>query len=204
MADGSRRRSWVGVSLIGLAGVLVLTGVAYAVFGTQADATAGNAATSPEVTGSVSQLPARQLGKSGLPLPRFVSLKTDRVNVRRGPSSEHGVSWVFNRRELPVEIVAEFDHWRRVRDADGEEGWIYQSLLAGRRTAMVAPWRKDNNVTMMNAPAKDAATVALVRGGVIGRINTCDGDWCSLSVAGYEGWIEQAMLWGVYPGEYIR
>lgn len=192
------------MSVIGLVAVLVLSGVAYALFGTQTDATARNALASPETTGSTSQLPDRQLGKSGLPLPRFVSLKTDRVNVRRGPSSEHGVSWVFNRRELPVEIVAEFDHWRRVRDADGEEGWIYQSLLTGRRTAMVAPWRKDNNVSMLTAPSKTAAKVAFIRGGVIGRINSCNGDWCSLNVDGYEGWIEQAMLWGVYPGEFIK
>lgn len=204
MARVSSRRSWVGLSLLGLTGVLVLAGVSYALFGSQTNATAGNVAASPEATGSTSQLPARQLGKSGLPLPRFVSLKTDKVNVRRGPSSEHGVSWVFNRRELPVEIVAEFDHWRRVRDADGEEGWIYQSLLAGRRTAMIAPWRQDNNVSMLSQPDKNAAKVALVRGGVVGRINSCNGDWCSLNVEGYEGWIEQAMLWGVYPGESIK
>ena len=188
-----------------LTGMVVLVGVAYAFFVARNDASAtANAAAIDEATASISALPERQLGKSGLPLPRFVSLKTDRVNVRRGPSSEHGVSWVFKRKDLPVEIVAEFDHWRRVRDSDGEEGWIYQSLLTGRRTAVVAPWRLDNSVPMMSSPDAKSDKVALVRGGVVGHIRSCTGDWCSIDVNGYAGWMEQAMLWGVYPGERIN
>ncbi len=203
MGTVARRRGLVSISLMVLAGLCVVSGVAYALFGARSNATAGAQTASAVTTASTSQLPKRDLGKSGLPLPRFVSLKTDRVNVRRGPSSEHGVSWVFTRKQLPVEIVAEFDHWRRIRDAEGEEGWIYQSLLTGRRTAMVAPWRKDNNVAMMSAPDHQASKVALVRGGVIGRVDSCNGNWCQLDVEGYSGWIEQAMLWGVYPGEAI-
>ena len=200
-ATGRGRFSLIVMALTGFA---VMAGVSYAIFGVRSDATASSAVSSPEITASISPVPSRNVGKSGLPLPRFVSLKTDRVNVRRGPSSEHGVSWVFTRKELPVEIVAEFDHWRRVRDADGEEGWIYQSLLAGRRTAMIAPWRQGNNIAMMTSPDHTAGKVAHIRGGVVGRIKSCNGDWCSIDVEGYNGWIEQAMLWGVYPGEQIN
>ncbi len=188
---------------MGLTGLFVLAGIAYAVFGARSDATAGSTGASGEITGLIPALPARSLGKSGLPLPRFVSLKTDRVNVRRGPSSEHDVSWVFTRKELPVEIIAEFEHWRRVRDSDGEEGWVYQSLLTGRRTAMVAPWRK-SSVPMHAEPSTVSAKVAYVAGGVVGRVRSCDGKWCRIDASGFEGFIDQAMLWGVYPGEQVN
>ena len=143
----------------------------------------------------------RQSGPSGLPVPRYVSLKTDRVNVRRGPSTEHQVIWVFAQRGLPVEIIAESDLWRRVRDSDGEEGWVYHSLLAGRRTGLVAPWRKGENVRLHNAPKTSADLVAMLQAGVIGEVERCTGKWCEFSVKGYSGWIRQEMLWGVYPGE---
>lgn len=189
---------------MGVAGLLVLAGIAYAVLGARSDATAGSTEATQQTTGSIAALPARSVGKTGLPLPRFVSLKTDRVNVRRGPSNEHDVSWVFTRKELPVEIIAEFEHWRRVRDSDGEEGWIYQSLLAGRRTAMVAPWRKNNKIAMHTEPSANSVKVALVSGGVVGRVQSCDGKWCYINVDNYEGFVEQAMLWGVYPGEQVK
>src|SRR5215213_1305038 len=76
---------------------------------------------------------------SGLPVPRFVSLKSDKVNVRAGPTKDHDVAWVYNRAALPVEVTAEFETWRRIRDWEGAEGWVYHSLLSGRRTALVAP-----------------------------------------------------------------
>src|SRR6476646_8312916 len=78
-------------------------------------------------------------GASGLPVPRFVSLKSDKVNVRAGPTKDHDVAWVYNRAALPVEITAEFENWRRIRDWEGAEGWVYHSLLSGKRTAVVVP-----------------------------------------------------------------
>ncbi len=204
MSRHATRRYGVSAIAMGMLGVFVLAGIAYAILGARSDATAGGTAISGEITGSIAALPVRSLGKSGLPLPRFVSLKTDRVNVRRGPSSQHDVSWVFTRKELPVEIIAEFEHWRRVRDSDGEEGWVYQSLLAGRRTAMVAPWRKDNTVPLHIEPSEVSTKIAFISGGVVGRVKSCDGDWCHVTVADYEGFVEQAMLWGVYPGEQVE
>ncbi len=150
--------------------------------------------------GTLAALPMMK-GPSGLPLPRFVSLKSDRVRVRRGPSTQYQVAWVYRARGLPVEIIAEFEDWRRIRDADGEEGWIRRSLLSGWRTAMIAPWRKEERLPLRARPEKDAQTVAMLSSGVIGRVVSCTGSWCRLKVSGYEGWIEQAMLWGVYAGE---
>src|ERR1700754_1083454 len=81
---------------------------------------------------------------SGLPVPRFVSLKSDRVNVRAGPTKDHDVTWVYTRAGMPVEITAEFDNWRRIRDWEGAEGWVYHSLLSGRRTAVVVSKAKND------------------------------------------------------------
>ena len=96
---------------------------------------------------------AEQTGTAtGLPVPRYVSLKTDRVNLREGPSKEHATTWVFQRAGLPVEITAEFETWRKVRDSEGAEGWVLHSLLSGRRTALVAPWKKTENFQIFTAP----------------------------------------------------
>jgi SH3-like domain-containing protein len=76
-------------------------------------------------------------GPSGLPVPRFVSLKAERVNVRSGPTKDNDVNWVYTRAGLPVEIIAEYDNWRRIRDWEGGEGWVLHSLLSGRRTALI-------------------------------------------------------------------
>ena len=155
------------------------------------------------------QNPELKLGEkigsvSGLPLPRFVSLKADRVNLREGPSREHRTTWVFQRAGLPVEITAEFDVWRKVRDSEGTEGWVLHSLLSGRRTALVAPWKKGDVFTLYATPSKHATPVAKLQSGVIASIKSCDGHWCHVSGEGFEGYIRQTSLWGVYPNEKIN
>jgi len=144
----------------------------------------------------------QQIGTvTGLPLPRFVSLKSDRVNLREGPSKDHRTTWIFQRAGLPVEITAEFDIWRRIRDSDGSEGWVLHTLLSGRRTGLVAPWRKAEEFSLRANPNADAAMRAKLQSGVIGALKSCNGAWCRLSGEGFDGWIEQDKLWGAYPGE---
>lgn len=146
----------------------------------------------------------KSVGPSGFPIPRFVSLKTDKVNVRRGPSSDHAVAWVFQRKGMPVEIVAESDNWRRIRDSDGEQGWILQNMLSGKRTAAAAPWRRGETLPLHSSPEQSSGLVAQLSAGVVGDVSSCTGEWCEFSAGGYEGWIEQTMLWGVYPGEVVE
>ncbi len=145
-----------------------------------------------------------KIGPSGLPIPRFVSLKADRVNVRRGPSKNYAIEWIFARQGLPVEIVAESENWRQVRDSDGAEGWVFHSLLSGRRTALVAPWLKQRTLPMHRAPKATASIIAQVEPGVLGRIERCDGTWCMMVVDNFQGWMPQEALWGAYPGEVIE
>lgn len=147
---------------------------------------------------------AQQLGPSGLPLPRFVSLRANRVNLRVGPGTNYAVEWMYLKSGLPVEIIQEYDNWRRVRDAEGAEGWINQSLLSGNRTAVVAPWHKgkdDVQVNLYGEANRAAAIRAYLEPGVIGSIQACNGEWCEMDFAGHRGWIEQAQVWGAYPGE---
>jgi SH3-like domain-containing protein len=143
---------------------------------------------------------------SGLPLPRFVSLKTDKVNVHGGPTKDHEVSWVYTRAGLPVEITAEFENWRRIRDWEGAEGWVYHSLLSGRRTASVAPKAKakDEVLPLYSKPDSHSGVVAKLQAGVLGAVKRCDGTWCRLTGEGFDGWIEQSRLWGVYPNEKVE
>jgi SH3-like domain-containing protein len=140
---------------------------------------------------------------SGLPIPRYVSLKADRVNLREGPSKDHRTTWIFQRAGLPVEITAEFEIWRKVRDSEGTEGWVLHSLLSGRRTALVAPWKKGIESILYRKASVSAAPVAKLQPNVIVSVKGCDGVWCHVSGSGFDGFIQQSELWGVYPNEKI-
>jgi SH3-like domain-containing protein len=156
------------------------------------------------------QPPGGRLG-TGLPVPRYVSLKTDRVNLREGPSKDHRTEWVFQRAGLPVEIVAEYETWRRIRDSEGTEGWVLHSLLSGRRTALVMPWAKGGAKPLsLRAEAADqSATIAWLQPGVIVNVKACTSHWCEIVVVrdgapDIEGYMHQDKLWGVYPDEKVE
>lgn len=145
-------------------------------------------------------------GSSGLPLPRFVSLKSSKVNLRIGPGLGYPVEWMYLRAELPMEIIQEYDNWRRVRDVEGAEGWINQSLLSGRRTAIAAPWQrgKDTELLLRAGPETTARIVARLEPGAIGAIRSCNGQWCEIEFSGHKGWLSQTQIWGAYPGESYK
>jgi SH3-like domain-containing protein len=141
---------------------------------------------------------------SGLPVPRFVSLKPDRVTVRGGPNRDHEIAFVFTRSGLPVEITAESDNWRRIRDWEGAEGWVYHSLLSGRRTALVAAKQPDELVPLYDKPDGQSSLVARLQPGVLASVKHCSGAWCRVFGPGFDGWIAQERLWGVYANEKIE
>jgi len=141
---------------------------------------------------------------SGLPVPRFVSLKADRVNVRGGPDKDHDVTFIYTRVGWPVEITAEFENWRRIRDSDGTEGWVYHSLLSGKRTAAVQLKSKTDLAPIYDKPDAKSAVTAKLQVGVLGTVKRCTGKWCQIAGDGFDGWIEQNELWGVYPDEKVE
>ncbi len=147
---------------------------------------------------------SQQIGPSGLPLPRFVSTKSAPVNIRMGPSRDHEVAWTFVKAGVPVEITQEFDIWMRIRDSEGQEGWVQKTLISGKRTALVAPWEKKGTTTMRDRPDAAARIVANVESGVLVDVSECSGTWCRVSANGVKGWMEQGRVWGVYADENIR
>lgn len=134
---------------------------------------------------------------TNLPLPRFVSLKAAEANVRRGPSLTHRIDWVYKRRDMPLEVVAEHGHWRQVRDRDGAGGWVHYSLLSGVRTVLVL----QDMLPLLAQPAPEAKVNARLELGVVANLGECQPEWCWLSVNGYKGWAPKARLWGVKLSE---
>jgi len=141
---------------------------------------------------------------SGLPVPRFVSLKSDRVNVRSGPNKDQEVRWVYTRTGMPVEITAEFENWRRIRDWEGAEGWVYHTLLSGKRTAVVMPKSKDELVPLFENAQSESSVAARLQSGVLGQLKSCNGSWCEFAGKNFTGWLRQERLWGAYPNEKVE
>lgn len=137
---------------------------------------------------------------SGLPIPRFVSLRSDKVFMRTGPALRYPIRWIYVRQGMPIEIVQEFDTWRKVRDISGEEGWIHQSLLSGRRNVIVS---NDNGTTLTRKPDLTSKAVVSLEQNVQAAIEICEGAWCKVTSGGFSGWAEKKSLYGVYQSEEL-
>ncbi len=134
---------------------------------------------------------------SGLPIPRFVSLKSDKVHLRVGPGKDYPIEWIYTKRGLPVEIIAEYDVWRKIRDHQGTEGWVHQQRLSGRRMAITTAEKQP----LRRAEDAKAPVLAEIEQGVVTRILECDAAWCRIEVSGFRGWTQRTGLWGIYPSE---
>jgi SH3-like domain-containing protein len=139
---------------------------------------------------------------TGLPIPRFVALRTDDVNLRKGPGFRYPIEWVYQRRDLPVKILREFEVWRLVETPDGTRGWMHEATLIGLRTFVV----QGADATLRREPHEDAAAVAILKVGVIGRLRSCDAGaaWCRVRVGDYGGWLKRTQFWGTLPGEAVH
>jgi SH3-like domain-containing protein len=158
----------------------------------------------PAVIGQPKPVPEQDPNKGSvtqLPIPRFVSLRADEVYLRAGPGTRYPIEWVYKRRELPVEILREFDVWRLVQDPDGIKGWMHQATLSGRRSFMVT----GAEATLRRDPQETAAPVAVLKAGVIGRLRSCaaGADWCQVQVGDYRGYLMRSQFWGTLPAEAV-
>lgn len=138
---------------------------------------------------------------SGLPVPRWVTVKAARVNVRRGPSLEHDILWTYVKPGTPIEVDQEYFSWRRIRDANGAVGWVKAAMLDGRRNVQVTGVV---NAPLLSAPKPDAETLAFAAPGLVAQLVACEGDWCEVSTRGYDGYVARDRLWGVYPHEHLK
>mgnify|MGYP000574729525 CR=1 FL=1 len=146
-------------------------------------------------------MPEHRVGPvTGYAIPRFVSLDASTGNARRGPSRSHRIDWVFQRRNMPMMVVAEHGHWRRVVDRDGAGGWMHYALLSGVRSAIV----ESDLVELRHRPSPDGTPRAQVERGVIGRLSECQIDWCLMEVGGYSGWVPKSAIWGVEAEEVFE
>lgn len=134
---------------------------------------------------------------TNLALPRYVSMKASKANVRRGPSLTHRVDWVFKRRDMPMRITAEHGHWRRVEDPDGMGGWMHYSMISGTRTVLV----EKDMLQLMVRPDAAAPIAAALELGVVARLGDCSTEWCELRTGGFKGWAPKTRVWGVAANE---
>jgi SH3-like domain-containing protein len=138
---------------------------------------------------------------TGLPLPRFAALRSDEVNLRAGPGTRYPIDWVYKRRDLPVQILREFEVWRLVQDPDGIKGWVHQATLTGRRSLIVT----GSDATLRRDPKDNASAVAILKPGVIGRLRSCPAasDWCQVQVGDYRGYLKRGQFWGTLANEVV-
>ncbi|MEJ0017977.1 MAG: SH3 domain-containing protein [Acetobacteraceae bacterium] len=138
---------------------------------------------------------------TGLPLPRFAALRSDEVNLRAGPGTRYPIQWIYKRRELPVQILREFEVWRLVQDPDGIKGWVHQATLTGRRSFVVT----GGDATLRRSADDGASAVAVLKAGVIGHIRSCpaNADWCQVQAGDYRGYLRRGQIWGTLPGEVV-
>lgn len=147
---------------------------------------------------------------TGLQIPRFVSLKSKRVNLRVGPGRKYSVQWLYVNPGLPVEIIQEYDQWRQIRDSEGTEGWVFHSLLSGKRTAIIAPWdrtKDDGQATFAKAystSSTDGSIAASLEPGLVVKIESCGKSWCNIANKSFSGYLPKPKIWGVYPEELIE
>jgi SH3-like domain-containing protein len=138
---------------------------------------------------------ARETGSdTGLPIPRFVSLRADTVNMRAGPGLRYPIEWVFKRQGLPMAVLEEFNAWRKVRTADGTRGWVHAAMLTGKRTARVVG---GSMRALLAEPADTASTIALVEPGAIGTLDDCNGAYCRVDLGAHSGWLKRSDIFGV-------
>lgn len=137
---------------------------------------------------------------SGLAVPRFVSLKSNTVNMRVGPGHEYPLQWVYVRKNLPLKVISEFDVWRKVVDHEGVIGWVHGQLVSLKRYAVIT----SANAKLRGAPHQDAAVAAIVESGVLMEIDYCERQWCRLSSTTIRGWLERSKFWGVLPDEDLK
>ena len=147
---------------------------------------------------AVSLLPAVAGRADGAFVPHFVSLRHETVNVRAGPGTRYPIAWVFKRQNLPVEALAEFDSWYKVRYADGDQGWIHRRLLSSQRTAIVMARTPQS---LYRDPDPNSTLMLVAEPGVQGTLLACKGAWCRLEIERLKGWVAREVLWGVYPHE---
>jgi len=177
---------------------------ALGIFALPAYAQGGDGAAATQSSAAVLEKRKQAFHATGLPLPRFVSLGKEEVYVRAGPGQKYPIEWVYTRKNYPVEVILEFGNWRKVRDIEGEEGWVFHALLSGKRHAII---KGKGHISVYTKAQKSETNksrrVAKLEPLVVVALEGCRDLWCKVSVKGYRGWVQRKSLWGVYEHEFF-
>jgi SH3-like domain-containing protein len=138
-------------------------------------------------------------GETNLPTPRFVSIKSNEVNTRVGPGDNYPIKWVIVKKALPVEVVEEYQHWRKIRDVSGDEGWVHSAMISGERSAIIL----NKNWEVKSKPELTSKTIATIEKGVVVGLNKCSNEACEVRIGKVDGWLPRAALWGIYKNEMV-
>ncbi|PCI61076.1 MAG: hypothetical protein COB37_08840 [Kordiimonadales bacterium] len=154
------------------------------------------------LTSPLAAQPKQTIGASGNPIPRFISIRDDKALMRTGPGRQYPIKWVFKRKYLPLEVVAEYDVWRQVRDNEGAMGWMHSQLFirGGRRFAVI----RGKTRSLFRDKSLDSPIAITAEAGVIGEIIACEGIWCQINIQDHTAWIERRHLWGIYKNEVVK
>ncbi len=147
--------------------------------------------------------PGPEIGSvTQLPVPRFVSLRSDDVNVRAGPGFQYPVNWVYQREGLPVEIIGEFNVWRQILAPDGGTGWVHEATIRAKRGFYVTA----DEAALLSAARPNASIVAYLKNGVSGSLLRCSADsqYCKVAIKYETGYLARADFWGTFPNEAVK
>jgi len=155
------------------------------------------------LTGVISPAQAEEGDETGLPLPRMVSLRSAKINGHSGPGMRYPIEWIYKQKGAPVEIISEFEYWRKIRDWEGTESWVHKVMLSERRFIKVMNSGENN---IYAKPDETSRVLAKVEDGVVGEIEKCptrDG-LCLIKFDNIKGWMPRHVLFGVYKDEVIK
>jgi SH3-like domain-containing protein len=150
---------------------------------------------------------------TGLPIPRFVTIKSAEVNLRKGPNSNYPILVVYKRKGYPLEVIAEFENWRKLKDYDGMEGWVHENMISGNRNVAInnvsynakpSYASKNNELILFQYPNESSYPLARAELGVIAKLKKCRQDWCMVKIDNIKAWVKKSNLWGVFPDEIIN
>lgn len=144
--------------------------------------------------------PLPSFAKEKNPIPRFASLKPDKVNVRVGPGSQYPIEWIYTKAGVPIEVIAEFDTWRKIRDVYGTMGWVHQMMLSPKRRAVIV----EPTTFLYTKENTESAPLARLQKGVIVELNLCQTELCQVRIHDFKGWVKRSALWGIYPHESVK
>ena len=141
------------------------------------------------------------LAESTTKTPYYATIKADEANIRTGPSVRYPIQWVYTKPNWPIQVLATFERWRKIKDINGEIGWAHESLLSGRRNVIL---NTEGVQEIFRLPIPSSTIVLIAEKGVVAELISCKSNWCKIEHSGKKGWIESKHLWGVDKDEVVK